>query len=118
MCGFIFLAEIDLASPCLDHLYCVGANLSGYCVMSSKATEEEAGDNFRWRERWRFFEEELDFREVAKQSVLAESATGAGWSADLGVADTAYSRWFFREGGVPLPGGHSTHTVTDVCLVF
>ena len=28
-CGLIFLAEIDLASACLDHLYCVDASLSG-----------------------------------------------------------------------------------------
>ena len=62
-------------------------------------------ENFRWCERWRFFEEELDFREVAKQCRPAEPATGVGWSADLGVADTAYSRWLFKEGGVPSPGG-------------
>ena len=27
-CGFIFLAEIDLAAACLDHLYCADASLS------------------------------------------------------------------------------------------
>ena len=39
-CCLIFLAGIDLAYPCPDHLYCVDASLSGYCVMASQMTED------------------------------------------------------------------------------
>lgn len=37
--------------------------------MTSECSEEEVREHFRRRERWRFVEEGLDFREVAKHSV-------------------------------------------------
>ena len=103
--GLIFLAEIDLAAPALDQLYCVDSSLEGYCVMVSKTCEDEVREQFKWRERWRFVDEELDFREVARRTAEEQSATGPGWSADLSVADTAYSRWLFEQASLPFPGG-------------
>ena len=112
--GLIFLAEVDLAAPTLNQLYCVDSSLDGFCVMVSGTTEDETRDLFKWRERWRFIDEELDFREVAQSSHPDEPSTGQGWSADCSVADTAYSRWLFETAELPFPGGERIETPESV----
>ena len=95
--GLIFLTDMDLASPTLDHMYCVDSSEAGFCVMTSPSCEQEIRDNFKWRERWRFIEEELDFRATCRGDRLdPHSRVGPGWSASANVMDTKYSRWLFK----------------------
>ena len=92
---FISCINIDLASPCLDHLYCVDASLGGYCVMTSKTTEGET--------------RALSFQR--KVALLRGRAPLQGVCQAECECQADHWRWLvcrpwlFQKGGVPLPGG-------------
>ena len=101
--GLIVLARVDLCAPALDIMYCVDASKLGYCVMISYCSESEARETFKWRERSRFLEGELDHRDTVKSHLRGERS-GRGYALETSLADTRYTRCLFAQAGLPYPG--------------
>eukprot|EP00959_Pyramimonas_sp_CCMP1952_P408700 8565272-Pyramimonas_sp.AAC.1 len=70
--------------------------------MDTPMGPEEFRKLTRWKERWRFVEVEGDRGDTLRASGNLPSPN-PGWSADLEVPDTSYSRWRLESAGIPTP---------------
>ncbi|CAK0903559.1 unnamed protein product, partial [Prorocentrum cordatum] len=102
MAGLVFLAEARLSVPPSDRAHCGDASGKGYAVMDTPMGPAEFRKLTRWKERWRFVEVEGDRGDIFKASGNLPPPN-PGWSADLEVPDTSYSRWLLESAGVPIP---------------
>ncbi|CAK0822647.1 unnamed protein product, partial [Prorocentrum cordatum] len=102
MAGLVFLAEARLSVPPSDRAYCGDASGKGYAVMDTPMGPVEFRKLTRWKERWRFVEVEGDRGDILKASGNLPPPN-PGWSADLEVPDTSYSRWLLESAGIPTP---------------
>ncbi|CAK0890753.1 unnamed protein product [Prorocentrum cordatum] len=52
--GLVWLAEVDLAAPCVPRVYASDSADNGHGLMYKKATVEKMQSAFRWKEKWSF----------------------------------------------------------------